>query len=188
MSSRSLSRLALGAALALAACQQAPEPPAPEPATGVEVASAGVELGTLPTLFAVAANDDERFELDVPSLPGSRAWIALSDVHAGGLNIVEAVKQELAAYDALPEGRSFGQTQLVAPIGLTYMTRGRFPGDNGTVEELKALVAHPWGNRLLTVGYRYPAGDDTSERGGHLMELLGEIEALPAPDEGPAAE
>jgi len=179
LTSQLASRL-VGVALLLVACQPAPEQDTVEtPPTGVEVASAGVSVGALPGLFSVAVNDAERFELDVPSLPGSRVRITLSDDHPSGLNIVEAVRQELAAFETLPDGVSFGQTQLVAPIGLTYMVRGRYAADDGAVEELRALVAHPWGNRLLTLAYRYPASDDTSERGGQLMELLGELEALP---------
>ena len=160
-------------------CQAAPEPAEPPPAESVESVSAGIRISALPIAFEVAANDPDTLRLTAPSLAGPNGvTITLSDEYPGGLNIFDAVKQEMANFEALPEGRSFGQTQLVAPIGLTYMARGRYQRDGAQVEELKAMLAHPWGNRLLTVAYAYPAGTDTSERGAQLMELLGEMEAM----------
>lgn len=179
--SRILANSLIPAALILAACQSAPDEPAAETAMpSVEAVSAGIRVVELPSPFRVVVNEPDRFELDSPTHPGSRVRVTLGGSQSSGLNIVEIVKQELAAFEALPDGESFGQTQLVAPIGLAYMVRGRHSAEGATVEELKALVVHPWGNRLLTVAYSYPAGDDTSERGGELMELLGEIEALEA--------
>ena len=40
-------------------------------------------------------------------------------------------------------------------------------------------MVHPWGDRLLKVIYRYPAGDDTQDRLDSLMEgVVGELEGL----------
>lgn len=172
----------LATALLLAACQAQQETTEPQSAVrSVLAVSAGVRIAELPESFEVTANDTERFELAaLPPTEGSVVF-TLGDTQAGGVNIVETVKAELAAFASLPDGQSFGQTQLVAPIGLTYMARGRYSRDDVSMEELKALVVHPWGNRLLSVEYVYPAGEDTSDRGAQLMELLGEIEALKEP-------
>lgn len=166
--------------LILGACGEGEAPRVAEvERAGFTATSAGVRLSTLPGAFEVVVNDDERLELTVPALQGpSTIFITLGALEAGGLNIVERVKEELARFDARPEGQSFGQTKLVAPMGLTYMVRGRYRQDDVTFEELRALLVHPWGNRLLRLVYRYPAADDSSERGRQLMELLGEMEAL----------
>lgn len=165
--------------LSMSGCQAAEETPEPAPAESVESVSAGVRITALPDVFDVAGNDSDALRLTASSLPGPNSvTITLSDEYPSGLNILDAVKQEMSNFEALPEGRSFGQTQLVAPIGLTYMARGRYERDGAQVEELKAMLAHPWGNRLLAVAYAYPAGTDTSERGAQLMELLGEMEAI----------
>jgi hypothetical protein len=165
---------------ALVACRPAPAP-APEPAVAesVESAAAGVRVAALPEGVRVAANDAGGLRLTVASENGDGTMtVTSSDVYATGLNIIDAVEAEMAAFEARPEGRSFGQTKMVAPIGLTYMARGRYLAEGAEVEELRALLAHPWGNRLLTLSYVYPAGTDTSERGALLMEVLGEMEAL----------
>lgn len=179
----------LAAAALLAACPGA-EPPADEPAAEpVESAAAGVRIAALPAVFEVESNDASGLALGAPSLPGpSDLTITLSDEYEQGLDIIDAVEQALAGFEARPAGRSFGQTQLISPLGHAYMPRGRYEIDGRPVEELRALLAHPWGNRLLTLSYVYPAGDDTSERGEQLMELLGEMEALAEPGGEPDTE
>ena len=181
---------ALGALVLLASCQPGDRAgeeggAADGAAETIEAGAAGVRVVALPEVFEVSSNDDAGLTLAAPSLPGPSALtVTLSPRYEQGLNIVEAVELTMAEFAALPGGRSFGQTQLVAPLGLAYMARGRYQVDGESVEELRALLAHPWGNRLLTLSYIYPLGEDTSERGGQLMELLGEMEALEAPGEG----
>ena len=177
--------VALPVILLLAACQTGGEQPADGTALeAAESVATGVRIAALPAFFEIASNDPEGLVLTAPALAGpNKVTITLSDVHPDGLNIIDAVEQALDNFNTLPAGQSFGQTQLVAPIGLTYMARGRYEVDGVGVEELKAMLAHPWGNRLLTIAYIYPVGTDTSDRGAQLMELLGEIEPLPAPPE-----
>lgn len=170
----------------LSACgpgtQEAAEPGGP----ALESRAAGIRLVSIPAPFVLASNDPPGPVLTVPEAEGGgTVRITLSGEHSGGLNIIEAAQQEMTNFEAMPDGESFGQTKLVAPIGLTYMLRGRYTADGGSSEELRAMVAHPWGNRLLTVSYAYPVGDDTKERGGQLMALLGEIEVLPGPESEP---
>jgi hypothetical protein len=170
------------AMLALTACQTTPEETAVATTTESVVAeAAGVSIALLPEGFAVVTNDPKRFEMAADPATGGSVSIVLGETEPSGVNIVEAVKSEIAAFEALPDGQSFGQNQLIAPIGLTYVVRGRYTAAAGTTEELRALVVHTWGNRLLTVVYGYPLGDDTSERAAQLMELLGEIEPLDEP-------
>ena len=176
---------ALPILLLLASCQTGgDEPAAAPPSQTVESVAAGVRIAALPTVFEIASNGPDELVLTAPtSATPNSLTVTLSDVYPGGLNIIDAVEQALDGFRDLPAGQSFGQTQLVAPIGLTYMARGRYEVDGVGVEELKAMLAHPWGNRLLTIAYAYPAGTDTSDRAAQLMELLGEMEPLPPPPE-----
>jgi hypothetical protein len=172
-------------AFTLSACRPGAED-VPAAVESVVADAAGVRVAMLPEGFEVVSNGEAGLTLSAS--PSGGVEITLGDVVEGGLNIVETLNAELAAFEALPDGESFGHTQIVAPIGLTYLVRGRYAADGGTTEELRALVAHPWGNRLLTVAYRYPLGEDTVDRGNRLMELLGEIEPLDEPQPEEASE
>ena len=166
-------------ALALGACSTEPEVAPPPGDTSFEAPSALLRFTGTPEVFEIAINDAESLTLTAPGLPGpSTVNVTLGETVAGGINIFETVEEHLASFTELPEGASFGQTQLVAPIGLTFMLRGRYLVEGIQVEELRAILVHPAGNRLLTASYSYPVGDDTSERGQQLMELLGEMESL----------
>jgi hypothetical protein len=109
--------------------------------------------------------------------------VTLGEVVGAGINIFETVEEQLTSFTELPEGASFGQTQLMAEIGLAFMLRGRYQVAGNPVEELRIILVHPVGNRLLTASYIYPLGDDTSERGQQLMELLGEMASSESPEE-----
>ena len=183
---RDLCATALLATTVLTGCQAAEPPSEPAVPESVESAAAGVRIAALSEGFEVAANDAAGLRLTVASEAGDGTLtVTMSDEYEQGLNIIDAVETQMAAFEARPEGRSLGQTKMVAPIGLTYMARGRYLVEGTEVEELRAMLAHPRGNRLLTVSYVYPAGAETSERGAQLMEVLGEMEALdePAPSE-----
>ena len=43
-------------------------------------------------------------------------------------------------------------------------------------EETLILLIHPAGNRLLTIAYRYPAGDDSAARVEQLIDVLSYLE------------
>jgi hypothetical protein len=170
---------ALAIVFVLGACSSEPAaPPAPAD-TSLEAPAVMLRLGATPEVFELDTNDAAGLAFTAPSLAGpSMVTVTLGDVVDGGINIFEQVEEQLASFTELPEGASYGQTQLVAPIGLTFMLRGRYQDEGRAVEELRAILVHPAGNRLLTASYRYPVGDDTSERGQQLMELLGEMEPL----------
>jgi len=181
MTLRTLTSLACSATFVLAfgACASEPAAP-PTPAdTSITAPSVLLRLAAIPEVFELAANDAEQLEFTAPSLPGpSTMTITLGDPEPGGLNILEHLEQQLDRFSELPEGVSFGWKQLSAPLGLTFLVRGRYQEGGREIEEFRAILVHPAGNRLLTMSYRYPASEDTVERGLQLMELLGEMEPL----------
>lgn len=163
----------------LGACASETEAPAAPADTSFDAPSALVHVAATPEVFAVETNDAESLRLSAPGLPGpSEVNVTLGEVVAGGINIFEAVEEQMATFTEMPEGASFGQTQLVADIGLTFMLRGRYLVEGNQAEELRMILVHPAGNRLLTISYVYPLGEDTAERGQQLMELLGEMSSL----------
>ena len=178
LNSLSLS-LALALVVALGACASEPETPPVAADTSLSAPAILLHLTAVPAVFEVETNDEEGLSLSAASLPGpSSVGITLGEYEPGGINIFERVEEQLASFTELPGGSSFGQTQLVAPIGLTFMLRGRYTDGDQELEELRAILVHPAGNRLLTASYSYPVGDDTTERGQQLMELLGEMEPI----------
>jgi hypothetical protein len=175
-------------ALALGACSAEPEAASTAGDTSFDAPSALLHLAATPEAFEVETNDAETLTLTAPGLPGpSTVTVTLGELVEGGINIYEAVEEQLASFTELPEGASFGQTQLMADLGLAFMLRGRYQIEGNPVEELRIVLVHPVGNRLLSAGYVYPLGDDTSERGQQLMELFGEMSSLEPAGE-PAAE
>jgi hypothetical protein len=95
-----------------------------------------------------------------------------------GIDVVKIANDQQAAFLAEPRGEFFGAQKLVTPLGDATYARGRFDAQDGSrVEEARAFAVHPAANRLVTVTYQYPAGEDSRERVAALLEVLGEIEA-----------
>ena len=44
------------------------------------------------------------------------------------------------------------------------------------VEETVIVTLHPSANRLLTISYRYPAGEDSAQRVEQLIDVLSYLE------------
>ncbi len=161
-----------------AACAPAPEaPPQSSAPERVENDALGIAVAAVPAVFEVVAGDDATIQLGTPSLPTlGRITVSAGPIDPYGINLVEAVKARRAEFEAAPGGEYFGNRELGTPIGTAYTARGAYDGSEGRIEETWAFAVHPSANRLLTVIYAYPPGEG-QERVGHLLELLGEIEA-----------
>ena len=172
--------LILISTLGLAGCQKKKEEPPPPPVR-VDNPTAGVAIAALSPDFVAAGNDGATIEL-VPAGEGATGKVSIvaGEAEIGGINLVAAVKAHKEEILQRPDGDYKGQTEYVSPLGTTYASRGRYTEGGGTVEERVVFMVHPWGDRLLSVIYRYPAGDDTQDRLDSLMEgVVGELEGLP---------
>ena len=175
--------LILISTLGLAGCQKKAEEPPPPPTVRVDNPAAGVAIAALSADFQVADNDGATIEL-VPAGEGATGTVSIvaGEAEIGGINLVAAVKAHKEEILQRPDGDYKGQAEYVSPLGTTYASRGRYSEGGSTVEERVVFMVHPWGDRLLSVIYRYPAGDDTQARLDALMNgVVGELEALPAP-------
>ena len=179
--------LSLVVAATASGCKKEPPPP---PTVRVENPQLGVAIAALsPADFVLAANDGASIEL-LPAGEGASGTISVvaGEPEVGGINLVAAVQHHKSEVLEGPDGDYKGQTEYMSPLGTTFASRGRFSSDLGLIEERVVYMVHPWGDRTLQVIYRYPAADDTQARLDALMlGVVGELEALPAPEASPAA-
>lgn len=167
----------------LAACQKEPEAP-PEPPAGprVENADLGLAIASLPAAFEVAKNDSEGLELRSVDGTGHVTFV-LGPVE-NSINLVAAAREHEESFAERPEGVFKQRTEMMSTtLGTTYLSRGQYRNEAGVMEEEAVLLAiHPRGDRMLTVRYVYPVGEDAKERlQDQLFVLFSEIEAIDAP-------
>ncbi len=160
-------------ALSVVACA-GPPPPPPDP--GVENRDLDIRLGTVPDGLVVADNQGTSLELrPADENLGGVLWFAVGPEQIG-VNLVAAVKEHQAHIEGLPDGDYKGAQELQGPLGTAFYSRGRFVEKGVVEEETVILTIHPSANRLLTISYRYPAGDDSARRVEQLIDVLSYLE------------
>jgi hypothetical protein len=177
--------------LAFAACnrEDAPSEPVAAAPERLENEALQIAIAGLPGGFDVTVNSGESLRLvREPGLPPGEAWIGVGAPVEGGINLVEHIRGQRAAFEALPGGSFSGNGELQLADGRpAYYSRGRFEDQGKTVEEFRVWSVHPVDpNRLLAVYYRYPAGEDSKQRLEDVLFLVGEIEGLGGADGAPA--
>jgi len=160
-------------ALSVAACA-GPQATPPDP--GVENLDLGIRMAAIPDGLVVTDNQGTSLQLrPADENVGGVLWFAVSPEQIG-INLVEAVKAHQERIEGLPEGDYKGAQELQGPLGTAFYSRGRFVEDGAMVEETVIVTLHPSANRLLTISYRYPAGEDSPRRVEQLIEVLSNVE------------
>ena len=160
-------------ALSLVACAG---PPAPPPDPGVENLDLDIRLAAVPDGLLVADNQGTSLQLrPTGENVGGVLWFTVGP-EQDGVNLVAAVKAHQEHIEGLPEGDYKGAQELQGPLGTAFYSRGRFVETEVVEEETVLLTIHPSGNRLLTISYRYPAGEDSAHRVEQLIEVLSYLE------------
>lgn len=181
---RSITLLVTLTAAVLSASCSGPEPAASSPSTGFDLPGLDLRLTSVPA--GLARGDRAGLLLVTDPARGGRVLVGVQPPEEG-VNLVEAIHEHQAWVEAQPEGRYFGAQELVTPLGTAFWTRGRWRGEDGReVEEAVALALHPDRTRIVRLGYRYPAADDSSARVTELLELLGSLEEIPSEAREPA--
>lgn len=164
----------VGAVLALAGCQ-----PGGGGAGGeVENAALGIVIAPLPQPFTVADNQGETLRLTVDGdAERGEVEFHLGPPQPRGINLVDEATGRKAYFESRPDGEFSGNQEIVAPLGPIYTARGSYDGAGGRVEELWAMSVLPGTERMLSIVYRYPAGDDSQERAQQFLELIGNTAA-----------
>ncbi|HVR30433.1 MAG TPA: hypothetical protein VMS86_12980, partial [Thermoanaerobaculia bacterium] len=174
--------------------EEDPTEPTLAPPERIENPDLRIAITDLPGGFDLVTNAGARLELArEPGLPPGRAWVEVGPPVEGAINLIEIIRDERQAFEALPGGSFSGNGELVLPDGRpAYYSRGRFQDEGTLVEEFRVRAVHPVeSDRLLLVFYRYPAGEDSAQRLEDVLYLVGEIEGLEGPEEsaaGPTAE
>jgi len=152
---------------------EAPADPAVE---RLESAVLDLALAVVPAGFSVGDNGDP---LVLVRADDDGTIHVTADVPTDfGIDVVQVANDQKSDYEGRPGGIFSGAQKLVSPLGQATYARGRWDTEDGTVEETRVFALHPTANRLLTLTYRYPAGDDSAERVAQLLEVLGELETL----------
>jgi len=130
----------------------------------------------MPDGLVVTDNQGTSLELrPADEYVGGILWFAVGPEQQG-VNLVAAVKEHQERIEGLPEGEYKGAQELQGPLGTAFYSRGRYVEDGAVVEETVILTIHPSNNRLLTISYRYPAGEDSARRVEQLIDVLSYLE------------
>jgi hypothetical protein len=146
-----------------------------EPLGPVESAELGIKLARLPAGFQTASASGD--EIQLRRSDGTRLEVAERSVDQA-FTLLDLAKEQEQIFLAAPEGEFLGARELVAPFGPAYTARGRFSEGDQRIEESYAFVLRPDGSGVITLFYRYPAGEDSKERVEELLLVLGELEQL----------
>ncbi len=150
--------------------------PAPPQQTDTSNAELDISLGDLGDAWVIEANLGGTLFLAPSNVERQGKIEFLVGPEEPGINLVAAVETHREDIESRPDGVYSGAQELTGPMGTAFYSRGRFKGADGTVEETRLLSIHPRSSRIVEMVYRYPAGDDSSERVGELIELFAEVE------------
>lgn len=182
---RRLASLAFNAVLITASsvligsCNGKSEPEVVEPPPMVvENTELRLRLAGVPGGFTIVTNDGEQLVLN-PSDSSSAGEIHFANrAPEAGQNLPAEVKAHRVFIEGLEGGEYQGAQELVSQLGTTYYSRGRYLSDGKRVEETTIFALHPYADRIMTITYLYPAGDDAGDRVQELFEILEIVEGL----------
>lgn len=177
---------ALVSAALLSGCGSDEEPTqaAPVAGTRVENPELGIALASVPPPFVLDVNEGETLRLrrseHAEGPPGTVTFDA-GEEQIAGVNLPQAVEDQKARIEALPEGDYLGRLELGSQLGTAFSTRGRYLDEGEKVEEVRLFTVHPSGNRLFSMRYVYPLPTDSEARMEEAFLVLGEVEPFTAP-------
>ncbi len=146
-------------------CRQPASPEVAEsPAVVVENPELRLRLDGVPAEFAVAVNDGNQLVLVTADAARKGRVVFANRPPEAGQNLPAEVKAHQIFIEDQEGSGYFGGQELVSPLGTTFYSRGRYLVDGAEIEETVVFGLHPDADRITTMTYRYPAGDDSSER------------------------
>jgi hypothetical protein len=168
--------------LAIACASEPPAEEAPEPIR-VENPAMGLAFSQLPEDFVVEANDPEQIVVvsDDPERAGTMT-VEVGEPSDFGIELDQKVWEDRERVEARSDGEYLGGNKLMSQLGEAFYSRSRIEEEGAVIETVRVFALHPTENRLVTLSYRYPAADDSSERLPEVLQLLGAIEI---PDAAP---
>lgn len=165
--------------LLIGSCNQRSQPELAEPTPMVvENSTLRLRLAGVPGAFTTVTNDGDELVLR----PADRAVEGeirfANKAPEAGQNLPAELKVHEEAVAAKEGGDYLGARELTSQLGTTYYSRGRYVADGALIEETTIYALHPYADRIMTITYRYPAGNDSSDRVQQLLEVLAVVEGL----------
>ncbi len=190
-----------GVSLAHIGCQAAPEETGPTP---IALEVWGLGLADLPDGCARVAQSPHALELacellettETPAGPVGSIHLELGEPTEGQIRLanvsaLDALREEhRALVEALPGGEFLGVGgQLIyGPFGPARYARGRYRTEDGaTLQRIRLFMVHPLENRLVSLVYDHPPGDDADTKArinNHLLVLLENLRTVDDPRAG----
>jgi len=166
-------------ALLIGSCNQPPEPETAETTPMVvENSELRLRLAGVPGSFMTVTNDGDQLVLNVAGPDTEGEILFANKPPEAGQNLPAEIKLRRTLIEEQKDGDFLGAQELTSQLGTTYYSRGRYVLDGILIEETTIFALHPYADRITTITYRYPAGDDSSERVQQLFEVLAVVEGL----------
>ena len=163
----------------LGSCRQPVEPEAEErPAMVVENLELRLRLAGIPSGFMIVMNDGDQLILEHVEDATEGQIIFANMPPEAGQNLPAEVKAHQVFIENQDESNYLGGQELVSQLGTSFYSRGRYVREGSEIEETIIYALHPYKDRIMTITYRYPVGDDSSVRVQQLFEVLGVVEGL----------
>jgi len=163
----------------LGSCRQPDEPEVVDrPAMVVENTELRLRLAGVPGAFMVVMNDEDQLILEPSDSTTEGQILFANNPPEAGQNIPAAVKAHQVFIENQDEADYLGGQELTSQLGTSFYSRGRYLHDGEEIEETVVFALHPYKDRIMTITYRYPVGDDSSERVQQLFGVLGVVEGL----------
>lgn len=167
-------------AVAMLACAPADSgTDTPEPVTSIELADLGLKVTGLPEGWAQPASTAGMtivFEREAAD-ENLQARIHLEPKADRGLNLHDVVRAEPLRWEAFPQGKFHGITELGTHLGPAYLARGDRSVDGVLMQDMVLYTAHPDRDQLLSIALLFPADQDPSQRSGDLFAFAEAVEA-----------
>jgi hypothetical protein len=160
-------------------CRQPVEPEVVErPAMVVENMELRLRLAGVPGGFMVVMNDGDQLILE-PSDSTTEGQVHFANnPPEAGQNLPAEVKAHQVFIENQEESDYLGGQELISQLGTSFYSRGRYVREGSEIEETIIYALHPYKDRIMTITYRYPVGDDSSVRVQQLFDVLAIVEGM----------
>jgi hypothetical protein len=171
--------LITASSLLTGSCSQQAEPEIVEPPPMVvENTELRLRLAGVPGEFMTVTNDGDHLILSLVDPAAEGEVLFANKPPEAGQNLPAELRIHQELIEEREGGDYLGAQELTSQLGTTYYSRGRYLLDGIQTEETTIFALHPYADRIMTISYRYPAGDDSSERVQQLFEVLAVVEGL----------
>lgn len=167
------------ATVMLGTCQKPVEPEVVEsPPSVYENPELRLRLAGVPEGLIVITNDGDQVILEPADAAKNGRILLMNMPPEAGQNLPAEVKAHQIIIENQEGGSYLGGQELISQLGTSYYSRGRYLENGVEIEETVVFSLHPDADRIMTITYRYQAGDDSGARVQELFDVLAVVEGL----------